>query len=217
MNIILLGPPGAGKGTQARLIEEKHGMIQLSTGDMLRSSISRGEPLGLEAKKIMDMGKLVPDDIITGMIRERIKLPDCAHGFILDGFPRTVSQAEALDSMLLTCNKKIDAVIELKVDDNALVERVSGRYTCTNCGAGYHKKFKLPKVDGVCDACGEKSFACRADDNAETMKTRLKAFNDQTAPILPYYKNKGLLRTVDGMASMKEVQDQLESILSTTK
>jgi len=213
MNIILLGPPGAGKGTQARKLEEKFGLVQLSTGDMLRSSVARGEPLGLEAKMLMDKGQLVSDDIITGMIRERIKQPDCSRGFILDGFPRTVSQAESLDVMLAACQKEIGAVIELKVDDEALVDRVSGRFTCSQCGAGYHKKYKPLKIEGTCDVCGGHDFTCRADDNAETMKTRLKAFYDQTAPILPYYQSKGLLKTVNGMAPMNEVQEELESII----
>ncbi len=216
MNIILLGPPGAGKGTQAKLLEEQHGMIQLSTGDMLRAAVKRGEPLGLEAKKIMDAGGLVPDHLMIKMIEDRIRKPDCAKGFILDGFPRTVPQAEALDKMLSACGKKLDAVIELKVDEAALIERVSGRFTCAKCGTGYHKKFKPPKHAGVCDVCGSTEFICRPDDNPETMKTRLKAFQDQTAPILPYYRQKGLLKSVDGMASMDAVHGSIEHILGET-
>lgn len=217
MNIILLGPPGAGKGTQAHLLEKAYGMIQLSTGDMLRASIKKGEPLGMQAKKLMEDGLLVPDDIIVGMIRERISQPDCAKGFILDGFPRTIPQAEALDKMLADCHKELDAVIELKVDEQELIERVSGRFTCAHCGAGYHKTFKPPKVDGVCDICGSSEFICRPDDNPDTMKTRLKAFQEQTAPILPYYKRRGLLQTVDGMASMVDVQKSLAAILNKAR
>jgi len=214
MNIILLGPPGAGKGTQARFLEEKRGMIQLSTGDMLRAAIKRGEPLGLEAKKLMDAGTLVPDSLMIQMIENRIAQPDCGKGFILDGFPRTVPQAEALDKMLAAKNKRLDAVIELEVDEAALIERVSGRYTCAKCGAGYHDKFKPTKVPGVCDACGNKEFTRRPDDNAETMKTRLKAFHEQTAPIIPYYQQKGLLHAIDGMADMDQVQASIEAILN---
>jgi adenylate kinase len=195
------------------MLEEKYGMVQLSTGDMLRASIKRGEALGLEAKKVMDTGKLVPDDLMIRMIEGRIVKPDCAKGFILDGFPRTVPQAEALDKMLLAHGQKLGAVIELKVDEAALIERVSGRFTCAKCGAGYHSKFKPLKKEGVCDACGGTEFVCRPDDNPETMKTRLKAFQEQTAPILPYYRKKGLLKTVDGMASMENVQQSLVSIL----
>jgi len=214
MNIILLGPPGAGKGTQARLLEEKHGMIQLSTGDMLRASIKRGEPLGLEAKKLMDAGTLVPDDLMIRMIEDRISHPDCGKGFILDGFPRTVPQAEALDKMLVKHNKPLDAVIELKVDEEALVVRVTGRFTCAKCGAGYHSKFKPTKVDDLCDVCGSTEFVCRPDDNPDTMKTRLKAFKEQTAPILPYYTAQKRLKTVDGMASMEHVQNSIEAVLN---
>ncbi len=213
MNIILIGAPGAGKGTQARLLEEKYGMIQLSTGDMLRGAIKNQEPLGLEAKVLMDAGKLVPDALMVGMIKARIAKQDCAKGFILDGFPRTVPQAEALDSMLAEQSKNLNAVVELKVDENALIERVSGRYTCAACGAGYHDSFKPTQKAGVCDSCGGGEFVRRADDNAETMKTRLQAFNDQTAPILPYYKAKGLLQTVDGMAAMADVTASIEAAL----
>lgn len=213
MNIILIGPPGAGKGTQARILEEKYGMIQLSTGDMLRASIKNKEPLGLEAQGLMNAGMFVPDTLMVRMIEDRITKPDCAKGFILDGFPRTVPQAEALDKMLEKEGKKLDAVIELKVDAQALIERVSGRYTCANCGAGYHDTFKPTKVAGVCDVCGHKEFTRRADDNAETMKTRLAAFRDQTAPILPYYQAKRLLKSVDGMADMPHVTASIEAAL----
>lgn len=217
MNIILIGPPGAGKGTQAKLLFEKYGLIQLSTGDMLRDSIARGEPLGQQAKKIMSEGKLVPDELMIQMIAECIRQSYSNRGFILDGFPRTVRQAEALDEMLQTLNKKLDAVVELKVDEAKLVERVAGRYTCSKCGAGYHDKFKMPRKEGVCDLCGGTEFTRRPDDNAETMKTRLKAFHDQTAPILPYYLNRGILREVDGMASMPDVLNQIEQVLGLSK
>ena len=213
MNIILLGPPGAGKGTQSRLLEEKYGTIQVSTGDMLRAAVKRGEPLGLEAKQIMAEGKLVPDDLIIRMIEDRIGKPDCAKGFILDGFPRTVGQAEALDGMLAKHAKKLDAVIEIKVDEAALVERVSGRFTCAHCGEGYHDKFRPLKKQGACDVCGGSEFTRRPDDNAETMTSRLKAFHEQTAPILPYYKGKGLLKSVDGMVPMLDVQKAIDAIL----
>ncbi len=217
MNIILLGPPGAGKGTQARFLEEKYGMLQLATGDMLRAAIRRAEPIGVEAKKIMDQGKLVPDQLMIKMIEVSIEHPACTRGFILDGFPRTVPQAEALDVMLASRHKKLDAVIELSVDEATLIERISGRFICAKCGAGYHDKFMPTKVPGVCDECGNKEFIRRPDDNAEVLKTRLKAFNEQTAPILPYYKGKNLLHIVDGMASMKEVQEKIESILEMAK
>lgn len=213
MNIILIGPPGAGKGTQARFLEEKYGMIQLSTGDMLRASIVEQQPLGLEAKSLMDAGKLVPDDLMVRMIESRIAQPDCAKGFILDGFPRTVPQAEALDAMLRKQNKVLHAVIELMVDEVALVDRVSGRYTCAHCGAGYHDTFMPTKVAGVCDHCGGTEFIRRPDDNAETMKTRLNAFHKQTAPILPYYKAKGLLHQVNGMLPMDQVTVAIEQAL----
>lgn len=213
MNIILLGPPGAGKGTQARQLEEKYGMVQLSTGDMLRAAIKKGEPLGLEAKSIMDAGKLVPDDLMIRLIEARIDQPDCSKGFILDGFPRTVPQAEALDKMLEAKGKKLDAVIEMQVDEEALVARVAGRFTCSKCGEGYHDTFKKPKKDGVCDVCGGGEFSRRADDNAETMKTRLQSYRDLTAPILPYYRGKGAIKSVDGMASMGDVFKAIEKAL----
>jgi adenylate kinase len=213
MNIILLGPPGAGKGTQAKRIEEQHGLVQLATGDMLRAAIAKGTKVGLQAKPIMDAGKLVPDEILIAMIAERIAAPDCQKGFILDGFPRTVPQAEALDEMLASRRLRLDHVIEMAVDEAVLVDRVTGRFTCSTCGASYHDRNKLPRKPGVCDICGGTNFTRRADDNAETIKARLAAYREQTAPILPYYRDKGILVAVDGMAAIDEVTRQIEAIL----
>lgn len=213
MNIILLGPPGAGKGTQARLLEEKHGLIQLSTGDMLRAAIENGDEIGKKAKAIMDSGALVPDALMIELIEERIARPDCEKGFILDGFPRTTPQAVALDAMLAAQGKKLDYVIEMRVDEARLVERVSGRFTCASCKEGYHDTFKPTLVAGVCDVCKGQNMTRRPDDNAETMRNRLKTYHDLTAPIVPYYKGQGILKSVDGMAPMAEVFESLERII----
>ena len=213
MNIILLGPPGAGKGTQAKRLEKNHNVIQLSTGDMLRAAIESGSDLGKKAKPLMDAGSLVPDDLMIEIIADRIGQADCANGFILDGFPRTTPQAEALDSMLADKGLKLNSVIEMKVQDEVLVGRITGRYTCAHCGAGYHDEFQKPKVEGVCDNCGSTEFKRRSDDNAETVRSRLSAYHAQTAPILPYYADKGVLVAVDGMAGIDEVADQIENAL----
>jgi adenylate kinase len=214
MNLILLGPPGAGKGTQAEAITEKRGLVQLSTGEMLRQAVKAGTPIGREASAIMEAGGLVPDKIVIQIIAERIAAPDCAKGFILDGFPRTLKQAAALDVLLASLGKQIDAVIEIKVDDKVLIDRISGRYMCANCGASYHDTNCKPKVEGVCDRCGSQAFVRRADDNAETVKNRLMAYYRETAPLIGYYFAKGKLRTVDGMAAISEVSRQVDGILA---
>ena len=213
MNIILLGPPGAGKGTQAKRLEEKFGLVQLSTGDMLRALVASGSELGREAEAIMEAGELMPDALMIDMISARVDEPDCAGGFILDGFPRTTPQAAALDRMLADKGLALDAVIEIAVDEEELVGRITGRFSCAACGAGYHDVFQQPKVSGVCDSCGGTEFKRRPDDNEETVRSRLAAYRAQTAPILPYYRDKGLLQSVDGMAPIDEVTGQLEAIL----
>ena len=213
IHLILLGPPGAGKGTQARKLQDERGLIQLSTGDMLRAAVKSGSEIGRKAKAIMDAGKLVSDEIMIAMIEERIGQPDCAKGFILDGFPRTEAQAKALDIMLARKGLTLDHVIEMAVDEKALTDRIVGRYTCAKCGAGYHDNFQKPKVAGICDICGGREFTRRADDNAETVRTRLDAYRKQTQPILPYYKAKSVLKTVDGMADIDEVARQIGAIL----
>jgi adenylate kinase len=216
LNILLLGPPGAGKGTQAKRLEERYGVVQLSTGDMLRAERAAGSPLGKQVQAIMDAGKLVSDDIMIALIANRItQLGD--KGFILDGFPRTVPQAEALDEMLAKNGIQIDHVIELTVDDTALVDRIAGRFSCKKCGASYHDRHHLPKANGQCDVCGSTDFVRRPDDKAETVAARLTAYHEQTAPILPYYGAKGVLRSVDGMAEIDDVTRQVETILNKPK
>jgi adenylate kinase len=209
MKLVLLGPPGAGKGTQAERIKDRYKIAHLSTGDMLREAVAAGTGVGRRAKSIMDAGRLVPDDVINRLVAERIEQPDCARGFVLDGFPRTLAQAEALDALLEERGERLDAVLELAVDDEALIERISGRFACARCGAGYHDRFKQPRVAGVCDACGSRQFVRREDDKAETVRARLEAYHAQTAPLLPYYRDRGLLVTVDGMAGIDEVSAEI--------
>lgn len=216
MNLILLGPPGAGKGTQAEYLQEKFKLCKLSTGDMLRASAASGSELGNKLKSIMAAGQLVSDDIMIDLIRERIRKADCDGGFILDGFPRTIPQAEALDVMLKDEDKSLDYVIELKVDDKALTERIAGRFSCAKCGAGYHDSFKQPKQIGTCDTCGAHEFTRREDDNAATVTKRLEAYHRQTAPILPYYRERGVLKTLDGMASIEQVTKQIEALVGAS-
>jgi adenylate kinase len=214
MNLILLGPPGAGKGTQAKRLQESRGFVQLATGDMVRAAIASGSELGQRIKAIYDAGRLVSDDIMIEMIAQRIAAPDTERGFILDGFPRTVPQAEALDAMLALHGKKLDHVILMEVDEAALVDRIAGRFTCQRCGASYHERYKRPQVEGVCDMCGTADLVHRADDRPEAVKTRFEVYRRQTAPILPYYRARGILRTVDGMADIDTVTEQIERLLA---
>lgn len=213
MNIILLGPPGSGKGTQAQELHRRHGLVQLSTGDMLRAAIASGSDLGEKVKSIMDSGALVPDDTMIRMISERIEHPDCANGFILDGFPRTPAQAEALDVMLSQKSMKIDHVIEMSVDIEILTKRIVGRYSCDECGAGYHDEFQKPARAGICDYCGSTGFSRRSDDKPETVIARLDAYEAQTAPLLPYYQKSNSLITVDAMAEIAKVTAEIEVVL----
>jgi adenylate kinase len=209
MRLVLLGPPGAGKGTQAERIAARYGVPHLSTGDMLREAVAADTAVGRRAKAIMDAGRLVPDDVMNRLVAERIGQPDAARGFVLDGFPRTLAQAEALDRLLDERDQRLDAVLEIAVDDDALVERISGRFACARCGAGYHDRFKQPQVEGVCDACGSREFVRREDDKPETVRARLNAYHAQTAPLLPFYRDKGLLAAVDGMAEIDDVSSEV--------
>lgn len=213
MNIILLGPPGAGKGTQARIIEKERGLVQLSTGDMLRAAVAAGTEVGLKAKAVMEAGELVSDEIVIGIISDRIDEPDCQNGFILDGFPRTLPQAAALEELLSSKGKHLNAVIEMRVDDEKLVERITGRFTCGDCGEGYHDKFRMPKTEGQCDNCGSSNFKRRADDNEETLRTRLLSYYKETSPLVGFYFAKDNLDFLDGTADMSEVTGQIRTIL----
>jgi adenylate kinase len=213
LNIILLGPPGAGKGTQASRLERERGMVQLSTGDMLRAAVRAGTPVGQQAKAVMDAGGLVSDEIVSGILSDRLDEPDAARGFILDGYPRTTVQAATLDGLLAAKGMRLDHVIELVVDEDALVDRITGRFTCASCGEGYHDRHKLPALMGICDICGGTEFKRRPDDNEATVRTRIAEYKVKTAPILPHYEPLGLVSRVDGMADMDDVADAITAIL----
>ena len=214
MRLILLGPPGAGKGTQAQRLVEKYGIPQLSTGDMLRAAVAAQTEVGKRAKAVMDAGKLVSDDIVNAIVSDRIDQDDCRKGFILDGYPRTLVQADAVEQMLAAKGLDLSVVIEMRVDDELLVDRIAGRYTCANCGAGYHDTNHQPKTPGVCDKCGSTEFKRRPDDKAETVQTRLQAYYKETSPLIGYYHCKGKLKSLDGMAPMDDVTAQIEAILA---
>lgn len=217
MKLIFLGPPGAGKGTQSQRLAKEYDIAQISTGDMLRAEVKSQSEIGQQAKKIMDEGGLVPDDLMVRMIQNRIQADDCKNGFILDGFPRNVEQAKALDSMFAQQHLKLDAVLYLKVDENILADRISGRYSCSKCGASYNKQFKNPETEGVCDSCGSVEFVSRADDNRDTVFARLETFREQTAPLLPYYEQKDCLYVVDGMKNIDDVTKDIDHILKKIK
>ena len=213
MNIILLGPPGAGKGTQAHRFVDHHGMRQLSTGDMLRAAVKAGTPVGKQAKAIMDAGELVSDDIVSALIDDELASMSADTGAIFDGYPRTRAQAEQLDALLAKHGRKLDRVIELQVDEEALVDRITGRFTCAACGEGYHDRHKPPQTEGVCDKCGSTEFKRRPDDNEETVRHRMEVYRSETAPILPYYEEQGLVARVDGMGSIEEVSSSIDALL----
>mgnify|MGYP005859387381 FL=1 len=211
--LILLGPPGAGKGTQARMLEERFGLVQLSTGDLLRAAVAAGTEAGRQAKAVMEAGGLVGDDIVLAVLKDRMAVPDVAKGVILDGFPRTTAQAEALDALLAATGQRVDAVISIEVADAAMIARVAGRYTCAGCGEGYHDEFKHPARPGVCDKGGGTAFKRRADDNAETAGARLAAYHAQTAPLIAYYEGRGVLARIDGMGTIPEIAEALQSVV----
>jgi len=211
--LILLGPPGAGKGTQARKIESHFGFVQLSTGDLLRAAVAAGTEAGKAAKAVMEAGGLVSDEIVINILRDRLAEPDCAKGVILDGFPRTTVQAESLDALLAETGQRINAAISLEVDDAAMVARVAGRYTCAKCGEGYHDDFKQPSVAGTCDNCGSTEMSRRADDNAETVGSRLAAYHAQTAPLIDYYDGKSVLKRIDAMGEIDAIASAMQQVV----
>ncbi len=213
--LILLGPPGAGKGTQARMLEEAFGLVQLSTGDLLRAAVAAGSPAGMRAKAVMEAGQLVSDQIVLDILKDRMAAPDVARGVILDGFPRTGAQAEALDALLAADGKKVTAAVSLEVDDEAMVGRVSGRFTCAACGEGYHDEFKTPAIAGTCDKCGGTDFKRRADDTAETVRERLKAYHAQTAPLITHYEQMGVLKRINAMGNIADIRSTLQKIVQS--